>query len=457
MPKTLLLFLALAAQTLIAADRPKHILLIMADDLGIEGLSCYGGDDYPTPNLDRMAEEGLRFTHAYSQPLCTPTRLEIMTGLSNQRNWLYFGTLPKGQKTFGHLMKGFGYQTCISGKWQLQSYDPPDWPGAAERRGKGQLPDEAGFDSYSLHHTRNTEDKGSRYGNPAYERDGTLHKEIEGAYGEDHNVDHILDFMGAHKDDSMFIYYPMALPHWPMVPTPDSPEWKDPSRRLEESTDYFPDMVAYMDKLIGRLITSIDEMGLGEDTLILYYADNGTDRRITSHLRGEEVLGGKGTPAQTGIRVPLIARWKGHLTSGVTHDLIDPSDFVPTLADLAGKPLPADWITDGVSFAPQLLGTKPSPRDWCFFWYDPRPGWDKDHFTRSIFALDHQYKLFSDGRLFDIAGETMREVELPADSLSPEATAAKAKLQAVIDAQMALPLSITAKTEVDAYGQPVTE
>lgn len=457
MPKTLLLFLVLAAQTLIAADLPKHILVIMADDLGIEGLGCYGGTDYPTPNLDRMAANGLRFTHAYSQPLCTPTRMEIMTGLSNQRNWLYFGTLPKDQKTFGHLMQGFGFKTCASGKWQLQSYDPPDFPGASERRGQGQLPTEAGFDSYSLHHARHTEDKGSRYGNPTYERDGTLHKEIEGAYGEDHNVDHILDFMAVNQDEPMFIYYPMALPHWPMVPTPDSEVWKDPARRLEESTDYFPDMVAYMDKLIGRLITSIDEMGLGEDTLILYYSDNGTDQRITSHLRGEKVQGGKGTPAQTGVRVPLIARWKGHLKPAVLDDLIDPTDFLPTLVDLAGKSLPEGWITDGVSFAPRLLGTPATPRDHVFCWYDPRPGWDKDHFSRSIFALDHHYKLFSDGRLFDIAGETMREVELPDSSLSADDTAAKARLQAVIDAQLSVPLSVTAEHEVDAYGKPVAK
>ena len=430
-------------------------MLIMADDLGIEGLGCYGGTSYSTPRLDRMAANGLRFTHAYSQPLCTPTRLEIMTGKSNQRNWLYFGTLPKGERTFGHLMQGFGYKTCIPGKWQLTSYDPPDYPGAATRRGTGTHPRDAGFDEWSLHHANHTEDKGSRYATPTFERNGELHRDVADAYGEDLNVDFLLDYMKRHRDDPMFIYYPMSLPHWPMTPTPDSAIWKDPARRLDESTDYFPDMVAYMDKLIGRILDGVAELGLAEDTLILFYSDNGTDRRITSQFRGEPIPGGKGEPTQNGVRVPLIAQWQGHLEPGVCDDLIDPCDFVPTLAALAGKSFPGDWITDGVSFAPQLIGTQPSPRDWCFFWYDPRPGWDKEKFSRHIFALDHRHKLFSDGRLYQIEGEGFKEKLLDANSLDEDAIAAKAKLQDVINAQLAVPLSETARHEVDAFGNPV--
>ena len=96
------------------AKRP-NVLLIMADDVGIEGFGCYGGSSYRTPQVDKLAEEGLRFTHAYSQPLCTPTRVQIMTGRYNHRNWTYFGILDPKEKTFGHLMKEAGYKTCISG------------------------------------------------------------------------------------------------------------------------------------------------------------------------------------------------------------------------------------------------------------------------------------------------------------------------------------------------------
>ncbi|MEM0970557.1 MAG: sulfatase-like hydrolase/transferase, partial [Verrucomicrobiota bacterium] len=133
--------------------RPQHILLIMADDIGIEGFGCYGGDDYETPHLDSLAEGGLRFTHAYSQPLCTPTRLEIMTGRENHRNWTYFGILPPEERTFGHLMQEQGYATCMVGKWQLQSYDPPGYPGGHLRRDRGMRVEESGFDEYCMWHT----------------------------------------------------------------------------------------------------------------------------------------------------------------------------------------------------------------------------------------------------------------------------------------------------------------
>jgi arylsulfatase A len=427
----------------------------MADDVGIEGLGCYGGTDYETPRLDELAATGLRFTHAYSQPLCTPTRLEIMTGKDNHRNWRYFGILPPEERTFGHMMRDFGYKTCIAGKWQLQSYDPPDFPNAERRRGTGMHPKDAGFDAYSLYHSLHTEDKGSRYGNPTFLRDGELFEELEGKYGEDLAVDFVVEFMEKNGDEKTFVYYPMALPHWPMVPTPDSEAWADAGRRLEESTDYFPDMVAYMDKIVGRLVDELGRLGLREDTLVLFYSDNGTDARITSHMGEEEVFGGKATPLQTGIRVPLIANWPGVIEPGVSGDLVEASDFLPTLAALTGREVPKDWHTDGVSFAPALFGEEGTPREWAFFWYDPRPGWDKDRFSRSIFALDHRYKLFSDGRLFDIAGETMREEALDLENLSPEAAAAREKLQGVIEGMMQPPMSTAAKVEVDAFGDPL--
>ena len=105
-------------------------------------------------------------THAYSQPLCTNTRIQLMTGLHNNRNWLYFGTMDPNAKTFGHYLQEAGYSTCIAGKWQLQSYDPPSYPGSHLRRGKGMKVTEAGFDDYSLFHSWHTEDKGKRFKNP---------------------------------------------------------------------------------------------------------------------------------------------------------------------------------------------------------------------------------------------------------------------------------------------------
>jgi arylsulfatase A-like enzyme len=455
--KSLFVFFLFASFSLVAVanDRP-NILLIMADDLAIDGLSCYGAESYETPRLDKLAEEGVRFTHAYSQPLCTPTRVQIMTGKYNQRNWLYFGILDPKERTFGHLMQDAGYRTGIAGKWQLHSYDPPDFPNADRRRSTGMKVEDAGFDEWSLYHAWQTEDKGSRYGNPSFDRNGKLVGPKDGEYGPDTSVEFLLDFMGREEDKPFFAYFAMALPHWPMVPTPDSEAWKDPSRHLEESTEFFPDMVHYMDKVVGQLVDGLEAKGLRENTLVIFYSDNGTDARITSKFRGKDIAGGKATPLQTGIRVPLIANWPGTIEpKQVRDDLIDASDFLPTLADLAGTKIPEDWPTDGVSFVPALRGEKGHARDTAFFWYDPRPGWDKERFSRHIFALDHHYKLFSDGRLFDIQGEGFREELIAPADMSEEAKTAKAKLQSVIDDNLSGPMSEAAKKVVNAFGEPL--
>jgi len=453
--KSLFVIFLVASFSLVAVanDRP-NILLIMADDLAIDGLSCYGAESYETPRLDKLAEEGVRFTHAYSQPLCTPTRVQIMTGKYNQRNWLYFGILDPKERTFGHLMQDAGYRTGIAGKWQLYSYDPPDFPNADRRRSTGMKVEDAGFDEWSLYHAWQTEDKGSRYGNPSFDRNGKFVGPKDGEYGPDTSVEFLLDFMVRREDKPFFAYFAMALPHWPMVPTPDSEAWKDPSRHLEESTEFFPSMVHYMDKVVGQLVDGLEAKGLRENTLVIFYSDNGTDARITSKFRGKEVAGGKATPLQTGIRVPLIANWPGTIEpKQVRDDLIDASDFLPTLTDLAGTKIPEDWPTDGVSFVPALRGEKSHARDTAFFWYDPRPGWDKERFSRHIFALDHHYKLFSDGRLFDIQGEGFREELIAPTDMSEEAKMAKAKLQSVIDDNLSGPMSEAAKKVVNAFGE----
>jgi len=243
------------------APKRPNVLLIMADDIGIEGLGCYGGQDYQTPHLDRLAAEGMRFTHAYSQPLCTPTRVQIMTGKYNHRNWQCFGVLPMGEKTFGHMMSDMGYKTLIAGKWQLTSYDPPDFPNAERRRGTGTHPKDAGFDEYSLWHTGHTELKGPRYADPVILENGKFRKDLTGRYGEDVWVEFIRKFMKRCKKSGkpFFVYYPMALPHWPFVPTPRSDDWgiqekmHPPLGTSGGDTKYFPDMVAYMDEAVGRV------------------------------------------------------------------------------------------------------------------------------------------------------------------------------------------------------------
>jgi len=436
-----------------AKTKRPNVLLIMADDVGIDGFGCYGGSSYATPQIDALAANGMRFTHAYSQPLCTPTRVQIMTGKYNHRNWSYFGILDPREKTFGHLMKEAGYRTCIAGKWQLQSYDPPDFPNADLRRGAGMRVDQAGFDEHCLFHSWDTEDKGSRYADPTYFRNGSLVTEEKGKYGPDRSVEFLLDFMKRHREDPMFLYFPMALPHWPMMPTPDSEEWQDPQQRSVEKIELFADMVTYMDKLVGRLVAGLDQLGLRENTLVLFYSDNGTHLEISSTLKGKEVRGGKATPLQTGIRVPLVANWTGTIPPGsVTSDLVDASDFYPTLAELGETKISIEEGIDGISFVGTLLNRKGPRRESCFFWYDPRPGWDKNRFSRHIFALDHKYKLFDDGRMFDIRGTEMREDEVDLNQLNGEAEAAREKLRQTLNRTMRGPISPHALKLVDAYG-----
>jgi arylsulfatase A-like enzyme len=414
-------------------SRP-NIILILADDLGVETLGAYGGLSYRTPQLDQLAASGMRFTHAYAQPLCTNTRVQLMTGKYNHRNWLAFGILDPKERTFGHEMQRAGYKTCIVGKWQLQSYDPPDYPGAEKRRGIGMHPRDAGFDEYSLWHTGHTERKGSRYADPVILENGKFLQNTKDRYGEDIWVDYIGDFMKRHRDEPFFVYYPMALPHRPFVPTPDSPEWKDPEKRHRNAPRFYKDMVEYMDRKVGRLVAKVDALGLRERTLILFFGDNGTPQQAPpSRTRSGMIAGGKGLTSDNGIHVPFIANWKGTTPAGtVCDDLIDSTDFLATLFDLTDSPESKRRKIDGRTFLPQLRGKKGDPRDWVFFHYDPRPGWDKDQFRRHRFARDKRFTLYDDGRLFDISKDRDEKRPIAATSDTPAATAARAKLLAVL-------------------------
>ncbi|QEG41694.1 sulfatase-like hydrolase/transferase [Roseimaritima ulvae] len=445
----------LCASVVAAAERP-NIILILADDVGIEGLGCYGGTSYRTPHLDQMAAEGVRFTHAYAQPLCTPTRVQLMTGKYNHRNWRAFGILDPQETTFGHALQASGYATAIFGKWQLESYDPPDWPGAAQRRGTGMHPKHAGFDEYALFHALHTEDKGSRYANPTMLEgragsEGEL-KSYPGGYGEDVWGDKILDFLDRHPDQPSFVYYPMALPHWPFQPTPRSSDW-DPHQPQPTDLRYSVDMIEYMDTAVGNLLGGLQQRDRADDTIVVFYSDNGTHLDVFSKLKdGRTIQGGKATPQQTGIHVPLIVRCPDRFEPAVCDALVDASDFFPTLMHWAGTRQSSDTPRDGISFASQLNGQTGPQRQIAFFWYDPRPGWDKQRFGRSVFALNKNYKLFRGGPLMRLTDRPLEAIEVDPQAMTATDLAAQAELQAYIDAQMA---NVTEPPLVDAYGQPI--
>ncbi len=205
-----------------SCDRNKavkpNIILVMADDLGYECLACNGGESYKTPVLDELAATGIRYTSCFSQPLCTPSRVQIMTGKYNNRNYSDFGILPPGETTFGNLLKEAGYETAIVGKWQL-------FGSKTDMRvyGQGTYPTNAGFDEYCLWQIDKV---GSRYADPLIHWNDSVPKVFENEYGPDVFFRYIDEFLTKKREAPFFLYYPMALPHDPHVPTPDSEEWR---------------------------------------------------------------------------------------------------------------------------------------------------------------------------------------------------------------------------------------
>jgi arylsulfatase A-like enzyme len=393
-------------------DQKQNVIMILADDLGYECLGSYGGTSYKTPRLDEMAERGVRFTHTYSLPLCTPTRMALMTGKYNFRNWKAFGVMDPEEITFGHHMQDAGYATCITGKWQLWSYNPPDFE--PEWRGKGKRVEDAGFDEHFVWHADHTEDKGSRYADPVIMNNGELYEDADGAYGPDLFTGYLLDFASRHKDEPFFVYYPMALTHGPFTPTPDSEGWNDDRHKSDPKN--FVDMVEHADKLVGYILDGLDELGLRDNTLVMFVGDNGSPREVTSMLGDRAFRGGKGYSTDAGTRVPFIAAWGDRSAGSVCDDLVDCTDFLPTMMQVARTALPEDAVCDGRSFLPQLVGDDGDPRDYIYQWHNPLPGWGKVGYKLEEWAQDKQYKLYSDGRFYDVEADDLETAVLEPDS-----------------------------------------
>jgi arylsulfatase A len=402
------------------AKRPTNVVLIMCDDLGWEGLSSYGSTVYNTPRLDELARTGARFNHCYSQPLCTPTRVQIMTGQYNFRNYIGFGVLKPGERTFGHVMQNAGYATLCVGKWQL-------W-GANNARGfggKGVWPQEAGFDEYCLWQI---EERGERYANPLMYVNKPNPETIEDGYGPDVAANYLCDFMERKKDQPFFAYYPMILTHNPFVPTPDSPEWNGPDRSKRDNR-FFKDEIEYTDKIVGRIVDKLEVLGLRENTLVMFVGDNGTNKVITSPTNIGPIKGDKGQPNDAGTRVPFVVNMPGTVKPGqVLDDLVDLTDFLPTIREATGAAPLDNMIQDGQSFLPQLRGEAGSPREAIFCYYNP----DWGNFDQIRFARNQRWKLYDDGRLYDIPADVLEKNPIMSGG-GPEAEAARKKLQPVLD------------------------
>lgn len=413
---SVVLAVTLAASTHGAEAKRPNVILIMADDVGYECFGCYGSKEYKTPVLDKLADTGARFTHCYSQPLCTPSRVKIMTGRRNIYNYYTFGLLHPKEKTFGHMMQAAGYKTCVVGKWQLFGSNK-----SGAMAGKGMAPSAAGFDEYCLWQVKT---KHSRFWGPGLYINGETKMFPEETYGPDVLVDYASRFIDQNKDKPFFLYYPMVLVHSPFVPTPDSVD-----RKNKDKKQNFVDMVQYMDKCIGRLVSQLEKSGVRENTLIMFTGDNGTHKSLSSMLNGMKIQGGKGKMTDAGTREPLIASWPGTIAKGtVCDDLVEFSDFFTTIADATGTALPTDRKLDGVSFLPQLKGQKGNPRQWIYCYNNPRA---KEHTPDLYFVRNKRWKLYGNGNLYDIQSDVLEKT--PVQAGVDEADAARKMLQAALD------------------------
>ncbi len=397
--KTLLLSLIAFVAGSVAADKP-NIIFILADDLGIDGVSCYGADKHKTPNIDKLAASGTRFETCYAAPLCGPSRCLLMTGRYAFRtggitNGSWRGDGPgaksKDEWSIAKVLKQSGYVTGESGKWRQVGETPRDW----------------GFDEYCTDPTA-----GGWFWKDSYEKNGEQ-VSAPGSYNPDIIQAFSIDFIQRHKEKPFFLYYAMHLVHGPILRTPDS---------KPDTKEFYEDNIAYMDKQVGAIVAEVEKLGLREKTLIVFTADNGTALTYPSTIGGRMINGKKASMLEGGSRVPYIASWPGVTPAGkVSKDIVSFADQLPTLAELGGAKLPEGAKIDGISLAPQLRGEKGKPREWAYVqlgakWFVREQGW----------------KMNESGELFDMSDAPFVEKPFAPGSDTEASKSARARLTAVL-------------------------
>jgi len=385
------------------SEKP-NIIFILADDLGIGDVSCYGSDQNKTPIIDQLAKDGIRFTRGYTAPLCGPSRAMILTGRYAFRtgavNQDMVGEIkPENEVLIPSVLKPAGYTTSLVGKWSQFSKTPGDF----------------GFDDYLTFAGSgdywSTEKK--KFEN--YIENGVSKKLDAQTYMPDLMHDHLVDFITTNKEKPFFLYYSMVHVHAVIQRTPDS----------KPGSDLYEDNTAYMDKLVGKLLKTLDDLKLRKNTLIVFMGDNGTASQYANRgtIGGKALSGKKGTMLECGSLVPTIASWPGVIDAGKTSDLlIDSTDLLPTFADLAGAKLPLNKVIDGHSFVPQLLGKKGNPREWIFI-----------ELGNKWYVRDAKWKLNREGELFDMSNSPFEEKLVTNYAENKEANEAYNRLKATLN------------------------
>ncbi len=380
-----------------AADRPANVVIFLADDLGLRDLGCYGSTFYETPNLDRLAKEGMKFTNAYAAcPVCSPTRASLMTGRWPQRTGVtdYIGAaqpekwnrptkmlpapyaeqLALEETTLAEVLKAAGYATLHAGKWHLG--------------GEPFFPEHQGYDV-----NKGGIDKGGPYGGNKYFSPYDNPRLPDGPPGE-----HISErlaaecgkFIEAHKDAPFFVSYCLYDVHSPHMGKPELVQkyrerakklpptgWGQEGERkvrLAQNDPVYAAMVETMDGAVGAVLAKLDALGLADSTLVIFTSDNGglstSEGWPTSNL---PLRGGKGWLYEGGVREPLIARWPGRVKPGSVSDRhVTTPDIFSTAVAACGLPA-VKSAQDGVDFLPTLRG-EPQPARSPLFWHYPHYG-----------------------------------------------------------------------------------
>lgn len=343
-----------AADSSPQADKKPNIVFILVDDAGIGDFSAYGCSYGTTPNIDRLAAEGMKFTHAYSgSAVCAPSRCVLMTGqhtghvlrrANQSKNGLL--SLPAGQATVARLLHDAGYATGGFGKWGLGN---PNTTGVAEKQGFdvffGYYDQKHAHDYYTDYLVRNST-------NVPYQQSG---KHTWEDYSHTRIANETLKFIEENKDRPFFCYAAWTPPHDEWVIPDNTPFSEKPWS--EEMRNYAA-MVALVDKDVGRLMQKLKDLGIDDNTLVIFSSDNGANDECVEPLKSTGGLRGfKRMLYEGGIRAPFIARMPGKIAPGTTSDVLTTSvDFMPTAADLAGVSQPSGM--DGISILPTLLGQK---------------------------------------------------------------------------------------------------
>lgn len=376
-----------------------NIILFVANDFGFELPTYNGGQSYSTPNMDFIAANGIHFTQATNHPDGSPSRMAILTGKYNFRNYVTWGYLPPKENTLGNLLKDAGYETFWAGKWQMSGGD--------------KSIHKAGFDDYIAFLPFGHGQRVGRYKSPKLfvDNDFLPESEVEGRYSEDILFEYMSNFIEDNKQKPFFVVYSTLLPAAPWVPTPDDPEyanWNPKFDQLNQDREkYFPSMVTYLDKIVGQTMAKLSEEGLAQNTLILFTSATQSYSKVVSQWNGQTVSGTKMDTRKSGNTMPIIGYWPGTIAPGIkSPTLVDFTDFLPTLADAAKIPVPTNYgYIDGVSFYDNMIQASGKDRDWVFCHWDNNP---MDNVSVERWINDTTYKLYDtvgngNGKFYNIS------------------------------------------------------